>query len=380
MSALGKVVRSGVGRRRVQTTVMALVTLAATASVVLGGTLLVASHAPFDRAFAQQNGAHLTAQFDAAKATEAELAATADTDGVTAAAGPFPVVSITPTMDGGNRMPAMTVAGRDTAAADVDDVTITEGRWANEPGEIVLAGMGVGGEGMPSLLGEVIEVPDLPGSPELEIVGMARTVSETAGAWVVPEQVDELRRDGEPDTYQMLYRFDRAATKSQLTDARDSVAADLETGAMTGSHNWLTTRKSVTGETALLLPFLTTFGVLGMAMAVLIVGNIVTGSVGTSIRRIGVLKALGFTPGQVVRAFMARALVPAGIGAGLGVVAGNLLARPVLAETNRLYGTSDTGAAWWVDALAVAAILLVVTVTAWAAALRAGRLRTVDAS
>ena len=77
MSALGRVVRSGVGRRRVQTVVIALTTMMAVAASVLGGSLLVASEAPFDHAFAQQHGAHLTAQFDAAKATAAQLAATA---------------------------------------------------------------------------------------------------------------------------------------------------------------------------------------------------------------------------------------------------------------------------------------------------------------
>ena len=41
-------------------------------------------------------------------------------------------------------------------------------------------------------------------------------------------------------------------------------------------------------------------------MSVLIVGNVVAGSVGAALRRIGILKALGFTPGQVVRAYPRR--------------------------------------------------------------------------
>ena len=65
MSALGRVVRSGVGRRRVQTVVIGLVVMVAVTSAVLGGSLMVASQAPFDRAFDQQQGAHLTAVFDA---------------------------------------------------------------------------------------------------------------------------------------------------------------------------------------------------------------------------------------------------------------------------------------------------------------------------
>jgi len=118
--------------------------------------------------------------------------------------------------------------------------------------------------------------------------------------------------------------------------------------------------------------------VLGIAMAVLIVGNVIAGAVSIGTRRIGILKALGFTPQQVVRAYTVQALIPAGVGAVLGVVAGNLLAVPVLAQTNRLYGTSDTGVTPWVNAVVLAGALAVVAGTAWLAASRAGRLRTVD--
>ncbi|MFE0426847.1 hypothetical protein, partial [Streptomyces sp. NPDC058953] len=60
MSALGRVVRSGVGRRRVQTPVIGLATMMAVAASVLGGSLLVVSGAPFEDAFAERHGAHLS--------------------------------------------------------------------------------------------------------------------------------------------------------------------------------------------------------------------------------------------------------------------------------------------------------------------------------
>lgn len=114
-------------------------------------------------------------------------------------------------------------------------------------------------------------------------------------------------------------------------------------------------------------------------MAVLIIGNVVAGAVSTATRRIGILKALGFTPAQVVRAYMGQALIPATVGAALGVVAGNLLTVPILAQTNRIYGTNDSGVARWVDAVVVGGALAMVAVTGLAASTRAGRLRSVDA-
>lgn len=379
MSALGRVVRSGVGRRRVQTVVVALVVLIAVTSAVLGGTLLVASDGPFDRAFAQQHGAHLTAQFDAARSTTARLEASGRAAGVTASAGPFPLAVVTP--DYGSRRPeeAITVVGRSGPGGAVDAVTLLSGRWATGPGEIVLNQ----DLRLPEMLqpkpGDVLDLRDLPGTPSLTVVGTARSVSETAGGWATAGQVAALVPPGGTGGYQMLYRYASAATAAQidthLAELRSLVGAD----AVTGTRSWLTTRQERTGNEKLFVPFLIAFGVLGVLMAVLIVGNVIAGAVSTGTRRIGILKALGFTPGQVVRAYLGQALIPAAAGAALGAVAGNLLAVGLLAETNRLYGTADTGVSLWLNAAVLGGALALVAATAWAAASRAGRLRTVDA-
>jgi putative ABC transport system permease protein len=378
MSALGRVVRSGVGRRRVQTVVIGLVVMIAVTSAVLGGSLLVASRAPFDRAFGQQQGAHLTAQFAADTVTAAQLSASTQASGVGAAAGPFPTTQINPVNDRGGPVPPMTVVGRADPGGPVDRVTLTDGRWATGPGEVVLA---AGGQFHfpPNQVGRVWTLPDLPGSPTVTIVGIAQSVSQTADAWVTPAQVEAWTAPDGPQGYQMLYRLTAADTAEQVEAGRTALAATLPAGALTGAVSWLNTRRDSIGQTVLLVPFLIAFGVLGVVMAVLIIGNVIAGAVGTATRRIGILKALGFTPAQVVRASVGQALIPAGVGAALGLVAGNLLIMPILAETNRLYGTSDTGVAPWVDAVVIAGALLVVTVTALAAASRAGRLRTVDA-
>jgi putative ABC transport system permease protein len=378
MSALGRVVRSGVGRRRVQTVVIGLVVLIAVTAAVLGGSLMVASSAPFDRAFDQQHGAQLIVQFDAGKTTAAQLSASAHATGVTAAAGPFPTAVITPATDRIRSSEPITVAGRADPGGPVDDITLTDGRWVTGPGEIVLqtdirlpAGAG------PSV-GDVLRLSDLPGSPTLTVVGKARSVSESAGGWVAPEQIAALNAGGGAGGYQMLYRFATAATSAQVDADGAAVRASVPAGALTGTLSWLTTRTNSSGNTVLFVPFLIAFGVLGVLMAILIIGNVIAGAVSTGTRRIGILKALGFTPDQVVRAYTVQALIPAVVGAALGVVAGNVLTIPVLSQTNKVYGTADSGVTPWVDIAVLAGALALVSATAWAAASRAGRLRTVD--
>ena len=181
----------------------------------------------------------------------------------------------------------------------------------------------------------------------MTVVGLARSVSETADAWVTPGGVAAL--PASPAVYQMLYRLDDATTTSQVDDGRDAVTATVPAGAVVSARSWLTVKKEANSQTSLFVPFLMTFGGLGVLMAVLIIGNVIAGAVGTTTRRIGILKALGFTPSQVVRAYVAQALIPAAVGAVLGVVVGNLLAVPVLADTEDLYGTVALTIAPWVD-------------------------------
>ncbi|MCA2215018.1 ABC transporter permease [Jidongwangia harbinensis] len=378
MSALSRVVRSGVGRRRVPTVVIGLVVMIAVTSAVLGASLMVASRDPFDRAFGQQRGAHLSAQFDAGAVTPAQLAASARADGVAASAGPFPTTQVTLREQRGRRLPPMAVVGRAAPDGAVDRPELTAGRWASAPGEIVLA-VDPGRQGPPVPLGATWTLPDLPGTPTVTLVGKARSVSGTADAWVTPAQVAAWTTAGGPRGYQMLYRFRAAGTTAQVEAGRAAVAGAVPAGALTGAVSWLTTRRDATERTVLLVPFLIAFGVLGVVMAVFIVGNVIAGAISAATRRIGILKALGFTPAQVVRAYLGQALVPAGVGVAAGLGLGTVLTKPILNQTDRVYGTADSGVALGVHLVVAAGALLVVTVTAWAAAARAGRLRSVDA-
>jgi putative ABC transport system permease protein len=212
--------------------------------------------------------------------------------------------------------------------------------------------------------------------PAFKLVGFARSVSQTADAWVAPGQVAVLTHQVD---YQMLYRFGTAATTAQMTANRAAVASTVPAGSVTGSRSWLDVRLASHRNTALFVPFLVAFGLLGMVTSMLIVGNVVAAAVGAGTRRIGILKAIGFTPAEVTRAYVAQALVPAAIGTAAGVLAGTLLTFPVLSQTDTLYATATSGVSPLVDVIAIVGVLGLVAVTALLAALRAGRLRTVDA-
>jgi putative ABC transport system permease protein len=382
--ALGRVVRSGVGRRRVQSLVIAIATMMAVASAVVAGSLMVAADAPFDRTFAQQHGAHLTAQFDPGAASTADLEDTGRLAGVTASAGPFPSVTLHRVDLNGGQVPALTLVGRSAPDGDVDELDLKSGRWPSQPGEIVLSASFAGpffeaGSTLRIWDGTSDGTTDAAGGRPLTVVGFALSATGTAHAWATPGQVTALASRDTPLTHQMLYRFDSAGTTGQTAGQREALAAAVPSGALLGTDSWLDAKRAADQGAAPTIPFLVAFGVLGIVMSVIIVGSVISGAVGAGLRRIGVLKAIGFTPREVVRAYVAQALIPAAAGIALGVVLGNLLAVPLLAEAESVYGTASLSVAWWVNLVVPAAALLIVGIAALVPALRAGRLRTVEA-
>ncbi|MGW5349486.1 FtsX-like permease family protein [Streptomyces sp. NPDC004031] len=383
MSVLGKVVRAGVGRRRVQTVVMTLTTMLAVTASIMAAGLVVASRAPFDHAFAQQRGAHLTARFDGARATGAQVAATAHATGVTAAAGPFAVVTASPRVTGSgggtvtSQSAPLTIAGRADRGGPVDALTMLKGHWLTGPGQIVLAAQDDG----PSLFqpGATAQFTSLPGAPKLTVVGLARSVSKTADAWVAPAQLAAFAGPGSTPSYEMLYRFAHAGTSGQVAAGKAAVAAAAPKGALTAGLSYLTTKHVADEHSATFVPFIVAFGVLGLVMSVLIIGIVVSGAVSAGTRRIGVLKSLGLTPGQVGRAYIGQALIPASVGTALGVLLGNLASLPLLKQASDAYGAGSLAVAWWLDLVVPAGVLALVVASALAPALRAARLRTVEA-
>ena len=376
---VARAVRGGVTRRRVQTVVIGLVLLVSTAASVLALALVVDSRSPFDHAFAAQRGADVAATVDAARATHAELAATKRLSQVATAAGPFPEVAVTGRPFGGPVKIPLTLAGRSSPGGGIDDLTLQSGHWATKPGQMVLDSSPGPGEIYEVPIGTKITLTGLPGKPALTVVGLASSVTGTAGGWVTPGEIARLRPHGAPDLAQMLYRFRSAATSADLRAAEKAVSAALPAGTLTATQSYLSVRAQEKSGIAPFVPFLVAFGVIGLVMSVLIVANVVSGAVVSGYRRIGILKSIGFTPGQVIAAYAGQVSVPAVVGCLGGVVLGNVLAIPLLAQTANAFGVGALGVPVWVDVTVAAVMCALVGLAALGPSLRAGRLSAVQA-
>jgi putative ABC transport system permease protein len=386
-----RAMRGGLTRRRVQAAVIFVVLLVSTSASVLGLALAVDSNAPFDHAFAAQRGADVAATVDSAAASPAELAATRRLPQVTAAAGPFPEATAGLQLagqsgcnpapgipcSGAQNLPAMTLVGRASAGGPVDDVVLRSGHWAQRPRQVVLSSAEVYPNGnLPpgTGLGARLIATGVAGTPTLTVVGIATSVTGSADGWVVPGQIAPLRPAKAPASAQMLYRFRTAGSAAAIRADVAAVTEALPRGAVPAAQSYLTVREQEASGIAPIAPFLVAFGLTGLVMSALIVINVVGGAVVAGYRRIGILKSIGFTPGQVVTAYAAQALGPAAAGCAAGLVAGNLLAGPLLGNAANVYGVGSLGVPGWVNAAVAVAMCCLVGLAAMVPALRAGRL------
>jgi putative ABC transport system permease protein len=379
VSAVWLVARGAVRRRRLQTAVIGLILFVSAATIVIALSQVAASANPFGQVFAAQDGAHLAVTFDRARVPDARLVQTARRPGVTASAGPFAeaVVNVTGVIVGGvpgqgTGLPApvqpgpLTVVARPGPGGPVDHLDLWLGHWATGPGQIVMD-LPATEHISPQFLGSSVQVS---GGQTLTVVGVADSVTESAGGWVTPAGIAALH----PDSTQMLYRFASAATAADLGKGLATVTGGLPHGALVSSRSYLAAEQAYASGVGLYVPLLLTFGILGLAVAVLIVANVISGAVVSGYRHIGVLKATGYTPDQVVAVYLVMVGIPALIGCVLGVAAGTVLAIPFASIAQQGLGVRGSVISPSADAITLAGLLAVVVLTALGSALRARRL------
>jgi putative ABC transport system permease protein len=381
MSAVFRAARGGLGGRRLQAIIIGLVVLVGTAASTLALGMLADAHSPFDHAFASQHGADVAVTVDtsAASATQLNAAAKAGgASGATAVAGPYPSEGVTaqvslPGVNGTIGVP-LTLVGRSSPGGPVDDLALQQGHWPTSDNQVVLS---VNASG-PGQVGSTITV----GSQVLTVTGIANSVTNTADAWVLPAELTAIAASagsGGASQAQLLYRFASSATTGDISADIGAVKAALPKNAVLGTVSYLSVRQSEQSSVAPWVPFIIAFGVMALVISVLIVVNVVGGAVVAGTTRIGVLKSIGFTPGQVVACYVLLVAVPAVIGAVVGVVCGNLLAAPIYAQNAQVYQVGVLGVPFWVDVAVPLTVLLLTVAAAVGPASRAGAMSAVQA-
>lgn len=333
-------IRVAVMRRRAQTVTVLLVSLLAGSVATMGITLLARSTQPWDDAFNRYAGAHIIFHFNAAQITANQLVATGSLPGVTAAGPPHETVVVA--FARGNDKGKLQLIGRADPGGALDRMPVRAGRWPQASGEIAVTRTEDSSYPFRPRLGDTIQAITTRGTVDFKVVGEVINLgghdsdadfsNGIPGAWVLPGEIAQFVDPVEaPLGYEMAYRFHQAATTEELAADRRLIEAALPAGVEpTSVRHWLRMREGTFWLIELLSSVILSFTVFALLALTVIVASVVAGSVVASYRDIGVSKALGFTPRQVVAVFTGQMLVPALVGGLLGVPLGFIASRPLL--------------------------------------------------
>ncbi|MFF3843758.1 FtsX-like permease family protein [Streptomyces sp. NPDC002328] len=283
---------------------LVLATAGIVASLLLATALFGYATNPWQRVFTQARGAHVWIHTGPAAATD-ELAAL---DGVDSVAGPYPVASTAVTSRGARASVELRGVSEQPS---VGRPLLASGRWLDPatPDGVVLESRLAR-----TLVAEPGDTLDLPGGARgLTVLGIADSAEPRYSpgdrpglVWALPSAVPDpagqvigLRLTDPDDTD---YAVQRAVTV-------------LGAGAVSEVSTWQQARAEAQGDNRLLGQVLGLFGLGALVAAGLAVHGAIATRIRGHLRDISILKAIGFTPGQVVRIFLLQHIAYALLGA-----------------------------------------------------------------
>jgi putative ABC transport system permease protein len=379
-------------RRRTEAALLLIAVLAATTTLTLGLVVRDAASDPYASTRAATNGPDVLAGTGpiGGRAALGELATTA---GVTGHNGPFPVIGAK--IEASGRTSDVQVLGRDAALTAVDQPEVTQGRWVSAGG-VVLEAAFAGSLGVrvgdPVTVGgtsfEVVGVAvsaamaPYPGSSCLVMTGCFRgAVTESRDlpaellrnpglVWLTQADVLELATDHNAVSYVMSLELADPDTAQAFADQHADALYVQPWQSILADATELARDSQI-----LLLIGAWLLGLLAVASLAVLVG----GRMADQTRRVGLLKAIGGTPGLVAAVLLAEYLLVAVVAAAAGLAIGALTA-PLLAESSAgLLGSAGASLTWSTIGLVTAVALGVAVLATLVPAVRAARLSTVRA-
>jgi putative ABC transport system permease protein len=422
---IGRLAGRDLRHRWAQAVLLLLAITAATATLTLGLALHGVTSHPYRQTRADTRGPDVVAQLGAAPVTigrhgpgqasaaraaaQAAARATAQVttqtrallrdSGVIGHSGPYPVASALLRARG--RAAGVEVEGRSAGTAALDQPKLTAGSWVRAGGVVIertfadALGVGVGDpvtlNGRPYTVTGIAVTAAEPPYPNLCFVGgggcvfdgvVSQEQADPGLAWTTEPDARALSSAAAPLAYLLNLRLRDPAGAQAFADKYDN--AHLFTGPGSGSAGYLVAWPTIAAgagllvqdEQSVLLPGSWLAGLLAVASVAVLAG----GRMAERTRRVGLLKAVGATPGLVAAVLLGENLALALLAAAAGLTAG-WLAAPLLTHPGAgLVGTPGApGLTLATVGLVVVVALAVALAATLVPAVRGARASTVSA-
>jgi putative ABC transport system permease protein len=328
MNAIWEKIKADLFRHRiVSILIIGTITIAATLLTLALSTLLNLG-GPYDRIFAEVNGAHLWIFFKPGRVNTTDIRRIQTLPGV-AESTPRQYSYRTQVRFRDTRV-WVTLRAIPAGQPDINRLYLLDGRYISPDAKEVIAEKYLDNT-YKLAAGETVTITKSDGKDVgLPIVGVAYDV-----------MYDTYRSEQEPylyvseSTLRNLFP-DKDTWDSSLglrladPQAVDSVLAEIEalhnTKFVEAHTDWQDVKESALFRGQLASVFLTAFSFFSILATIIIIISVVNSTILSQIRQIGILKALGFTSGQILLVYVGQYAILSLIGATLGFLLGMALA------------------------------------------------------
>jgi putative ABC transport system permease protein len=364
---LFRLARADVRHRRLGAALNALVIALAAATLTLSVAVGRLGDDPWQQTFDGTNGAHVLASGPDRAAVER----LAEEPGVSAASPAIPAAFSSFERDG--RTVGVAAFGVPESGSRVAQPHVTAGRWLRGDGEIVLERSFAGYYDLGP--GDRVALATVSGRVPLDVVGVAVTASQErypegqpGAAFVASSTLARIQPDEDAWHYTLGVRLDDPARSVDVAAHTDDPARNVFT------EEWREQRADATADTRTIRIILTVFAVFLLLASGFVIASQVGARILAQSREIGVLKAVGLTPGQVASVFAAQQVAPTLAAVAVGVPLGILVAPLALGPSEELLDATGAplgpGGALVVALAVLGIVALVALVPTWVAARR----------
>ena len=323
---------------------------AAAATIVLALEVRSSGRDPWQRTFDAANGAHVLVFAH----SEADTRAIANLPGVTERGAPVPLVTATlgPTLSLPGSAERVELAGLSGRTA-VNTPVLTSGSQLRDGGVVLERSLG---RALGIGAGATLELTTRRGSVGLPVLGTAVVPSQPRYprrnpglAWITRATLERIEPDRSRWRWTEALRLANPYAASSFTEraAAGFSATTLGSGALY-FESWQQQRDNALADAQPIELVVTTYTILLLIVAFVVVGILVGARASAQYREIGLLKAAGFTPRQVGAIFALESAALGFIAAALGFTLGMLLAPRLAAPSaETLIGSPTIAANPW---------------------------------